>query len=146
MHNPPLPNIQTVLLPTVVEKGKQALTHKVNPRHGLKERWQMSLQALCLRKLKMVRSLTPSSLSCKQKTRSPLVADQPVWLRVRNQGPVRQQFVRVLICCHKTVLKSTYMGLQQSSVVTVLDKELWELQCNSHAITIQWVQVVVFYC
>ena len=44
---------------------------------------------------------------------------------------------------HKTALKSTYMGLQQSNVVMVLDKELWELQCNSHAITIQWVHLVV---
>ena len=44
---------------------------------------------------------------------------------------------------HMTVLKSTYMGLQQSNIVMGVDRELWELCCNSHAITMQWVYMVV---
>ena len=34
-------------------------------------------------------------------------------------------------------------GIVAKYIVTVVDKKLWELCCNSHAVTIQWVHMVV---
>ena len=51
--------------------------------------------------------------------------------------------------CWNSYLKSQdhteviLFGIAASCVVTVVDKDIWELCCDSHAVTIQWVQVVV---
>ena len=34
-------------------------------------------------------------------------------------------------------------GVAAKCVVMVVDKRLWELHCDSHTVTIQWVRVVV---
>ena len=34
-------------------------------------------------------------------------------------------------------------GIAARYIVTVVSKKIWELQCNSHTVTIQWVHMIV---
>ena len=68
---------------------------------------------------------------------------EPMFNAMMNVGDTRVDVFKSSHLLSQDCAEVNLYGIAARYIVTVVSKNIWELHCNSHTVTIQWVHMVV---